>query len=255
MTVQEAGGGRRGRYAAAATAVLLVIGVLALVLGLRGQAGPPQPGAAAPATSTSSSTPTTPSTTPTATGSTASPTSTSAPTQTAQTMPAAPAAPAPPGKQIGQFVGASAPTGIEIPSIGVTSTNFVDLVIGGDGAITVPGSADEVGIYSGGPTPGQLGPAVIGAHVDSTKGPGIFYRLGSVKPGDTVKISRADGSTTTFVVDKVASYPKDQFPTEEVYRGDFDKSEIRLVTCGGTFDKVKHYLDNVVVFGHLESVA
>ncbi len=252
MTVQEAGGGRRGRYAAAATAVLLVIGVLALVLGLRGQAGPPQPGAAAPATSTSSSTPTTPSTTPTATGSTASPTSTSAPTQTAQTMPAAPA---PPGKQIGQFVGASAPTGIEIPSIGVTSTNFVDLVIGGDGAITVPGSADEVGIYSGGPTPGQLGPAVIGAHVDSTKGPGIFYRLGSVKPGDTVKISRADGSTTTFVVDKVASYPKDQFPTEEVYRGDFDKSEIRLVTCGGTFDKVKHYLDNVVVFGHLESVA
>jgi sortase (surface protein transpeptidase) len=144
---------------------------------------------------------------------------------------------------------------IEIPSIGVTSSHFVDLGIAGDGTITVPGTADEVGFYTGGPSPGQLGPAVLAAHVDSTKGPGIFYRLGAVKVGDTVRVSRADGSTTTFAVDKVASYPKDQFPTEEVYRGGFDQSEIRLVTCGGTFDKVKHYLDNVVVFGHLTGVA
>jgi len=87
------------------------------------------------------------------------------------------------------------------------------------------------------------------------KGPGIFYRLGAVKAGDQVKIGRADGSTATFVVDKVASYPKDQFPTEEVYRGDFTQSEIRLVTCGGTFDKVKHYLDNVIVFAHLRTTS
>ena len=155
----------------------------------------------------------------------------------------------------GQPACASAPTRIEIPSIGVTSGTFVDLGIAADGTISVPGTADEVGFYTGGPTPGQLGPAVLAAHVDSTKGPGIFYRLGAVKAGDQVKIGRADGSTATFIVDKVASYPKDQFPTEEVYRGGFDRSEIRLVTCGGTFDKVKHYLDNVIVFAHLESVA
>ena len=115
----------------------------------------------------------------------------------------------------------------------------------------MPGSADEVGFYAPGPTPGELGPAVLAAHVDSKQGPGIFYRLGSVKAGDPVIIHRQDGSTTTFVVDKVASYPKDQFPTDEVYHGSFTQSEIRLVTCGGPFDKVKHYLDNVIVFGHL----
>lgn len=235
--------------AAAATAVLLVVGILALVLGLRGQSGPPQPAAAAPGTTTSSAPASTPSatTTPGTPGTTATPGATGTPSTTA-------AAPSTPDKQIGQFIGASAPTGIEIPSIGVSSSSFVDLGIAADGTITVPGTADEVGIYTGGPTPGQLGPAVLAAHVDSTKGPGIFYKLGAVKAGDLVKVSRADGTTTTFVVDKVASYPKDQFPTEEVYRGDFDKAEIRLVTCGGTFDKVKHYLDNVVVFGHLQSV-
>jgi len=137
------------------------------------------------------------------------------------------------------------------PAIGLNSTNFVNLSVAADGTLTVPGSADEVGLYDGGPTPGQLGPAVLGAHVDSKEGPGIFYRLGSVKPGAQINIGRADGSMTTFTVDRVASYPKDQFPTDLVYHGDFTRSELRLVTCGGTFDKVKHYLDNVIVFAHL----
>jgi sortase (surface protein transpeptidase) len=153
----------------------------------------------------------------------------------------------------GPFLAASRPTVIDIPSIGVHSSTFVDLGVTADGTIAVPGTADEVGFYVGGPTPGQLGPAVIAAHVDSTKGPGVFYRLGAVKVGATVRVSRADGSVLRFVVDKVALYPKDAFPTEAVYRGGFDRAEIRLVTCGGTFDKVRHYLDNVVVFGHLSS--
>lgn len=231
-------GGRRGVLAAAATAVLAVIGVMALALGLRGQAGPPQPEAAEPAGTSASAPATVPATT--------APGPTTAP----------PTTPEPPAtNRIGPFLPASAPNRIEIPSIGVASTSFVDLGIAADGSITVPGSADEVGFYTGGPTPGQLGPAVLAAHVDSKQGPGVFYRLGAVKVGDAVKIGRADGSTTTFRVDKVATYPKDQFPTEEVYRGDFTRSEIRLVTCGGLFDKVKHYLDNVVVFAHLESEA
>jgi hypothetical protein len=211
--------------------------VLALVTGLRGGGGPPQPSAVPP----SRSAPVTDTTAPTQAGTIAaspSPTTTAAPS-----------------RRIGQFVGASAPVTIEVPSIGVRSSHVVDLGIAADGTITVPGTADEVGFYTGGPSPGQLGPAVLAAHVDSTTGPGVFYRLGAVQVGDPVTVTRADGSTTTFVVDKVASYPKDQFPTEEVYRGAFDQSEIRLVTCGGTFDRVKHYLDNVVVFGHLTDVA
>lgn len=231
-------GGRRGVLAAAATAVLAVVGVLALVLGLRGQDGPPQPSAAAPPSTTTSAPPT------------VAPTTAPGPTPSAPTTPDPPAT-----NRIGPFLPASTPNRIEIPSIGVASTSFVDLGIAADGSITVPGSADEVGFYTGGPTPGQLGPAVLAAHVDSKQGAGIFYRLGAVKVGDVVKVGRADGSTTTFRVDKVATYPKDQFPTEEVYRGDFTRSEIRLVTCGGPFDKVKHYLDNVVVFAHLESEA
>jgi len=230
-------------YAAAATVALLLVGVVVLFLGIRGTDGPPAP-AAAPAVTSSAAAP-----------SATAPAAPTPPPPSATTAPASPAPGAAPGAPSAQFVGASAPTGIDIPSVGIRSTTFVDLSVAADGTLSVPGTANEVGFYTGGPTPGQLGPAVLGAHVDSTQGPGIFYRLGAIKPGAEIKVNRADGSVTTFTVDKVATYPKDQFPTEEVYRGDFTKSEIRLVTCGGTFDKVKHYLDNVIVFGHLTQAA
>lgn len=229
--------------ALAVTVVLLLVGTAALVLGLRGTPappGPPQPAAAgvavtSPAAGSSSST-TTPPASPGQGG-----------------TPAAPRGAAG-ASGIGTFLQASEPTSIEIPSIGVRSTRFVSLGIQRNGTISVPGTAQEVGLYDAGPTPGQLGPAVLAAHVDTPSGvPGIFYRLGRVKAGDVVRITRQDGSHLTFTVDRVAAFRKTEFPTELVYRGDFTRAEIRLVTCGGPTDSRNEYRDNVVVFGHLTS--
>lgn len=244
MNPNTRGGGRHGTArAVAATVALALVGVLALVLGIRGSDGPPQPVAVAAAPRSTVAETAEPSPAPTHGPKTPARPGTEKPT------PAKKKAAPPP--RIGQLLPASDPVALEIPSIGVKSTNFVDLKVAEDGSLDVPGSADEVGLYTGGPTPGQFGPAVLGAHVDSTKGPGIFYNLGAVKPGAKIHIRREDKTRITFVVDKVEVHPKDNFPTEQVYRGDFDKAEIRLVTCGGTFDRVKHYLDNVIVFGHL----
>ena len=237
------GGGRHGTArAVTATVALFLVGVLALVLGIRGSDGPPQPVAVAAAPSATSA-------------NEADPTSSPSPRVKASPEPAAkksaPAKKEPAQPRLGRLLPASDPVALEIPSIGVKSTNFVDLEVAKDGTLKVPGSADEVGFYTGGPTPGQFGPAVLGAHVDSKKGPGVFYNLGAVKPGAKIHINRQDKSRVTFVVDKIEVHPKDEFPTEAVYRGRFDRAEIRLVTCGGPFDRVKGYLDNVVVFGHL----
>ncbi|MER7073206.1 sortase [Terrabacter sp. NPDC000476] len=247
--------------AAAATVILLVVGVVALVLGLRGTSGPPQPAAAGvptastttgptQSTPTAQSTPTTESTTRTPGTQTSGPSA--SPGQGGTPAGGTPAD----GTGIGPFLEASALTSIEIPSIGVRSSDFVPLHVQGDGTISVPGTAQEVGLYDGGPTPGQLGPAVVAAHVDTPSGvPGIFAELRKVEVGDVVKVSRKDGTHLTFTVDRVQSYRKSSFPTEAVYKGDFTRSEIRLVTCGGPTDARNEYRDNVVVFGHLTSGA
>ena len=78
-------------------------------------------------------------------------------------------------------------------------------------------------------------------------------RLGAVKRGDQVRITRADRSRLVFTVDQVQAFRKTAFPTDQVYRGDFTRAEIRLVTCGGPVDNANEYRDNVVVFGHLTS--
>lgn len=238
--LQQSQRGRRGTFGvAAAAALLLVAGLVVLVLGIRGHDGPPQP-AAVPSVSAAAEP--RPSMTP-------SPDATKPPA--GATPPKATAAPMP-KSDLGQFLEASAPTSIEIPSIGLRSTTFVPLSVQSNGTISVPGTVNEVGLYRDGPTPGQLGPSVLAAHVDSPTGAkGIFYKLGAVKPGDQVRITRADQTTVTFTVDKVQAYRKTAFPTDQVYRGDYKRAEIRLVTCGGPVDNANEYRDNVVVFGHL----
>jgi len=120
----------------------------------------------------------------------------------------------------------------------------------GDGTLEVPKGGFPAGWYDRGPTPGEMGPAVIVGHVDMN-GPGVFYKLHNMKPGDQVTITRADGSKPVFRVKKVEQYLKNSFPTQLVY-GNLDHAGLRLITCGGTFNtQTGHYEDDLVVFADL----
>lgn len=143
----------------------------------------------------------------------------------------------------------STPVRLRIAAIGVDS-GLMELGLRADGSLEVPPSGFPAGWYTGGPTPGELGPAVIAGHID-LKGPGVFYNLHNLKPGDQVIVTRVDGTKPAFRITKVAVYPKDQFPTELVY-GNLDQAGLRLITCGGPFDsRSGHYEDNIVVFADL----
>ncbi len=153
------------------------------------------------------------------------------------------------------FLPASKPVRLEVGSIGLRSTGFVPLHVQRDGTLSVPVDADQVGFYAAGPTPGQLGSAVLAAHVDTASGrEGVFYRLGAVRRGDRIRVTRADGTTPVFTVDRVQGFSKSAFPTAAVYESELTTSQLRLITCGGPLDGTGTYRDNVVVFAHLSSV-
>src|SRR5439155_6234823 len=106
---------------------------------------------------------------------------------------------------------------------------------------------DVAGWYAEGPAPGQPGPAVLAGHVDSRAGPAVFYRLAELAPGAEVLVHRADGSTLRYLVAGTVRYPKARFPTALVYAPVPD-TELRLITCGGTFDRaIRSYRDDIVV--------
>jgi sortase (surface protein transpeptidase) len=141
----------------------------------------------------------------------------------------------------------AAPVGIEIPRIGV-SARLVRLGLNPDRTMEVPTDFDAAGWYVHGPRPGEIGPAVIAGHVDSTSGPAVFFRLGSLRRGAVVRVLRADGSTAHFTVEAVERASKEAFPTRRVF-GPTRRPALRLITCGGSFDQATgHYRDNTIVY-------
>ncbi|MDG4822956.1 class F sortase [Asanoa sp. WMMD1127] len=139
------------------------------------------------------------------------------------------------------------PVRLRIPDLGI-DTSLGRLGRNRDGTVAVPADPAQAGWYAEGARPGQPGPAVILGHVDSTDGPGVFYDLTRLRAGTRVSVDRADGTRVEFRVTGQRQVAKTRFPTDLVYSPTLEPS-LRLVTCGGTFDRtVGHYRDNVIVF-------
>lgn len=131
----------------------------------------------------------------------------------------------------------------------------MDLRLDREGKLPAPPDDDPnlVGWYAGGPSPGEQGTAVAVGHLDTDSGPAVFAGLTELKRGRRVEIRRADGRTAVYAVDAVKKYEKDRFPNREVY-GARGRPELRLITCGGSYDRKNGYSGNVVVFAHLVEV-
>lgn len=224
-------GGRRHLLVAAST--MFVTGAVCLGIGVAAQRSAPQP---PPAIAHAPVEIPAPSASP---GNHEPPSTASAPPAASASAPATNTAPAP------------LPVSVEIPAIGVHAP-VIPLGLQPDGEIQVPADVQHVGWYRLGPAPGQIGPAVLLGHVDSAhSGPGVFFRLGALRNGDVITVARTDGSAVSFIVYAVREYQKDFFPTALVY-GPTPDPEIRLITCGGAFDRhTGHYLSNIVVFARL----
>jgi sortase (surface protein transpeptidase) len=150
---------------------------------------------------------------------------------------------------VGPPESAGAPLRISIPAIGVDAA-VVGVGLRADGAMEVP-AVDRAGWYRLGPRPGQPGPAVIVGHVDSRRGPAVFYRLRQLHRGDGIVVRRTGGTTTAFTVEAVEQQPKSSLPVGRIWNRTAEPV-LRLITCGGTFDRTsRHYRDNVIVYAKL----
>ncbi|MER6983077.1 class F sortase [Streptomyces carpinensis] len=178
------------------------------------------------------------------------PTTTAPPSVVA--TPATPSAPAVGARD--KALPRSTPVRISIPAIGVDAP-FTKLSLDASRHLSPPPADDKnlVGWFQGGASPGERGAAIVVGHVDTKTGPAVFVGLSSLKAGNHVNITRADGTVARFEVDSAETFNKTKFPDDEVY-ADTPTPELRLITCGGPFDRAaQDYKDNLVVFAHLDS--
>lgn len=142
---------------------------------------------------------------------------------------------------------APVPSGLEIPKLDVDAP-VVAMGVDSVGKMDVPGNVDDVAWYEFGASPGEAGSAVLAAHVDMAgAGPGVFFDIDTLSPGEAVLIAFDDGSLREFVVEKVDRIAKSALDIGAL----FDRTgsaRVRLVTCGGDFNPdIRRYDDNVIV--------
>jgi sortase (surface protein transpeptidase) len=116
------------------------------------------------------------------------------------------------------------------------------------GTTEIPADVHEVGWYRFGGRPGTSGSTLLVAHVSSgTQGPGVFFRLRDLVPGDDVLVEMRDGSSSVFRVIARRSYAKEGLP-DRLF-GRTGPAVLALVTCGGPYSEATgRYEDNIVVY-------
>ncbi|MEV7197737.1 class F sortase [Streptomyces sp. NPDC093510] len=149
------------------------------------------------------------------------------------------------------------PERVDIPSLEVRAP-VTARGLDAEGAIDPPpfAQADTVGWYGGGTRPGAPGTALLVGHVDTETEPAVFYDLSAMRPGEHIEVARDDGTFAEFTVDDVQVVTRERFDAKKAY-GPHEKgrAELRLITCGGVFDKTaRTYTANVIVSAYLTGV-
>ncbi|MFJ7235710.1 class F sortase [Streptomyces olivaceus] len=146
------------------------------------------------------------------------------------------------------------PQRLEVPALGIAAP-VVERGLDNGGAIEPPpfDQPGTVGWYAAGVRPGAAGTALMVGHVDTETRPAVFYELSALEPGETVRVARDDARAAEFTVDDVQVLPRDGFDARQAYGPrDTGRAELRLITCGGTFDRTTNsYTANVVVSAYL----
>ncbi|MEH7441190.1 class F sortase [Bacillus sp. JJ1122] len=155
------------------------------------------------------------------------------------------------GKVISESIKSIDPYRLQIPSIDV-DTLIENVGLLDNGQMGVPESFETVGWYERGPKPGERGNAVLAGHVDSKKGPAVFFYLKKLKEGDEVIISDKRGKSLTYKVKGVKSYPTELSPVNEIFDYSY-QSNLNLITCTGIYDRTTgNHSERLVVYTSLK---
>ena len=139
------------------------------------------------------------------------------------------------------------PVGVETDRIDLSTFPIRPIGLEENGELEVPDET-EIGWYEYGASPGNAGVTVLAAHVSWNRQLGPFAQLGTMEPGDTVYVTVADGRVEPYIVTERTVYPKDELPSDRLWRNIGDEA-LALITCGGRFDdSINRYRDNIVVY-------
>jgi sortase A len=144
------------------------------------------------------------------------------------------------------------PTTLSIPSLSINAP-IEPVGLDSKKRMDVPQDDMNIGWYTLGARPGELGSAVLAGHYDTKNGtPAVFYTLSAMKIGDEINVVDEKNNILTFVVTETQTVKDASFPLEEVFART-DKKRLNLITCAGTYnDDRSAYDERFIVYSVLK---
>jgi sortase (surface protein transpeptidase) len=135
------------------------------------------------------------------------------------------------------------PVHVSIPSVGIES-RVIKVGVDAKGQMAVPdGSTNDVGWYKGGTVPGDVGSAVLDAHVYAA-----FEDLRDVHVGDDIYLVTEGGATQHFRVEQSTVYKLSDLTPAMLFERR-DARRLNLITCAGAYvDSMGTYTHRLVVY-------
>ncbi|MDD5726592.1 MAG: class F sortase [Patescibacteria group bacterium] len=133
-----------------------------------------------------------------------------------------------------------------IPRIKVNAV-IKDMGLTPEGAMAIPANRVDVGWFSLGTRPGEIGSAVIGGHNRWDQKVAVFDHLNRLKKGDILSVVDAKGISTSFVIRGMRTYD-----ATDINSGIFASESgihLNLITCSGFWNPItKSYTTRLVIF-------
>lgn len=140
----------------------------------------------------------------------------------------------------------STPTQLIIPAIGVNAY-VVSVGVNARGEMEVPdGATNTVGWYQHGTVPGEIGSAVMDAHVFAA-----FKNLKDAEIGNRIYVADANGTMREFAIISSKVYSLASVPMQTIFT-DAGGVYLNLITCEGRYSVTKGtYSHRRVVYAEL----
>lgn len=146
------------------------------------------------------------------------------------------------------------PVSVLIPKINV-SANIESVGLEKTGRMDVPKNDIDVGWYSLGFKPAEMGSAVFAGHLDTVRGtPAVFWDLHLLEIGDEIYVTDEKNQSFKFIVFDKKSYIYNQVPLDQIFES-VGEPTLNLITCGGTFDQAaRNYTKRTIVFAKQSNI-
>jgi sortase (surface protein transpeptidase) len=116
--------------------------------------------------------------------------------------------------------------------------------------LSAPANIFDVGWYTSSKKPGEPGAIVINGHVSGSTKRGVFYSIGTLKPGDDLVIERGDGKKFTYTVKETAIYDNDKVDMDKILTSlEPGKPALNLISSTGRFNvRTNQFEQRVAVY-------